>query len=135
MENKQQTLVMEKLKLSTTDLVFFNSKFDQISSENPTFLVVQKTSLLKKLLSEHNTKGVTSFPLVRPEVEKIVDSFRPVSKDIVKSVSEKARNICKGCIFHDDNCLVNIIFITFKSVEMNKMVEFKDLRPNIRIAF
>lgn len=125
----------EIIKLTPGDLTFFYSKLDLISNETPSFSVIQKTSLLKKMLTEYEKKGSASFPMFRPEVGKIVEAFKPVSKDTVKSVSEKARTICKGCIFHDDNCLVNIFFVTFKSVELNKQVEFKDLRPNIRIAF
>ena len=126
---------MEPFKLSPTDLSFFNSKLDQITAECSSFAIIQKTSTLKKLLSSYQNEGTISFPTVRPEIEKIVESLKPISLDIAKSMSEKAKSICKGCIFHDDNCLINILFITFKSIEIQRRVEFKDLRPNVRIAF
>lgn len=126
---------MEQVKLTAGDVSYFNSMLDQINNENSSFAISRQTAALKRLLTSYQMSGTVSFPAFRPEIGRIVESFQPVSLDVVRGISEKAKSICKGCIFHDDNCLVNIFFITFKSLELKKKVEFKDLRPNVRIAF
>jgi hypothetical protein len=126
---------MEQVKLTSDDVTYFHSMLDRITHENSSFAISRQTAALKRLLNSYQVNGDISFPTIRPEIDKIVDSFRPVSADVVKAISERAKAICKGCIFHDDNCLVNLLFITFKSLELKKKVEFKDLRPNVRIAF
>lgn len=78
---------------------------------------------------------LVSFPLMRSEINKVIEALKPVSPEIVSSISLKAKTICKCCVFHNDNCLINMIFIAFKSAEIKRNVEFKDMRPNIRIVF
>jgi hypothetical protein len=126
---------MVGINLTTKELDFFDKKLTEILAFNPSIGANKNIVLLKSKLSECRKSGNHSFPELRPEVENVISAFKPFSKLMAKDIALGAKAVCKGCVFHNDSCLVNFLYIIFKSVELNKNLEFKNLRPNIREDF
>ena len=91
-------------------------------------------SLINMVL-EYDSKGTVAYPAIRKRVPEFTKSLELISKDLAKEVAEEIKVKCKGCVFHVEDCFMNLIFIIFKSAELKKQVEFKDLRPNYRGVF
>jgi hypothetical protein len=74
-------------------------------------------------------------PELRPELLNIIKTFSLIPKARAESIFQIASSSCNSCIFHNENCMINLIFIIFKSVEIDKFIDFNKLRPAMRMVF
>ncbi|OHD57334.1 MAG: hypothetical protein A2Y33_07570 [Spirochaetes bacterium GWF1_51_8] len=80
-----------------------------------------------------NTK--INYPELLNSYREIVIELRnSLSPEDVGEVAEIIKTECRMCMFHSDDCFMNVFYIVFKSIEKDAFVEPNRLRPTLRRA-
>lgn len=126
---------MESIKLTESDVAFFRDYFEKLSKGDASLAQQTQLAVLNRMINTYALNGTTSFPTEKESMYKIVAGLKEIPKETAAAIALQAKTICKTCLFHNESCLINLIFIAFKSIELNKEVEFKNMRPNVRIVY
>jgi hypothetical protein len=92
-------------------------------------------SVLADCINSYRLKKEYLHPELRLEVMDMIESGKIITKSSAGNIARIASLSCKSCIFHNENCMINITFIIFKSIEIGKFIGFSKLRPGMRMVF
>ena len=81
---------------------------------------------------ENNTSSINYPDILGSFREIIFELKESVSPTEVKEVAEEIKKECRLCMFHADDCFMNIFFIIFKSIEKGVILEPNRVRPTLR---
>jgi hypothetical protein len=127
---------MDAIKLTEGELVRLELVFNQILEEYPNNPMINKyINIFKGYLSDYRSNGTYIQNEISQEITFVINYLRNISKELSVALSIAAKDSCKSCVFHADHCMINIFFVTFKSIELKKFIDFKDLRPSMRMMF
>lgn len=105
-----------------SNLVETKSKFSLVSLDK-----------LITSIDSYQIDNNTSYPEIMKDLRSLIDSLSNVPRDNARTISKIARECCRECMFHADDCFINIVFLVFKSVELGTYLEPNKLRPTLRM--
>jgi predicted nucleic acid-binding Zn ribbon protein len=127
---------MESIKLTEGELVRLESIFNTILADFPNNPMINKyIKILMGFISDYRSNGTYVQNEITREITFVINYLRAISKESSVALANAAKESCKSCIFHVDHCMINVFFIIFKSLELKKFIDFKDLRPSMRMMF
>jgi len=127
---------MESIKLTDAELARLESMFDKILTDYPSNSMINKyIHVFKNYLSEYKANGTFVRKDIVQEITFVINYLKVISKETSLVMATAAKESCKSCIFHVDHCMINVFFVVFKSIELKKFIDFKDLRPSMRMIF
>lgn len=88
---------------------------------------------LKTAIDGYITADTMAQPELGKDLDKLIDSLSAISPEDAKQITDSVKKCCKECMFHIDDCIINIIFILFKSVEIGEHLGFQKIRPGLRV--
>ncbi|MGE5606188.1 MAG: hypothetical protein ACM3YE_10930 [Bacteroidota bacterium] len=88
---------------------------------------------LKAAIDGYITTDTMAQPELGKELDRLIDSLSAISPEDAKQITDSVKKSCKECMFHIDDCIINIIYILFKSVEIGEHLEFQKIRPGLRM--
>ncbi len=122
---------MTEKNFSESLLLDLEKNLHDIGKEYPkSALTIDK---LLSLITAYKKENTVSCPDVLKTLKTYIDNLSFLPGEAVKPVSDVAKQCCRECMFHMDDCFINIIFIIFKSIETSNYLEPKKIRPTLRI--
>ncbi|OHD53568.1 MAG: hypothetical protein A2014_11590 [Spirochaetes bacterium GWF1_49_6] len=73
-----------------------------------------------------------NYPDILKNSNEIITDLKVIPKEEVTGLVELIKKECRLCMFHADDCFMNILFLIFKSIESGKLFEPNRLRPTLR---
>lgn len=73
-------------------------------------------------------------PQVLDDLPRIVSRLQGVAAADAAEISSHVWHHCRECLLHLDDCFMNLIFLTFKSLEVGRLVEPNKVRPTMRVV-
>lgn len=82
---------------------------------------------------DYEEREQLTCPELLESLPRIVDELRGVRESAAKEICDHVSTYCRGCMFHNDACFMNVIFLAFKSLEVGRLVDPNRVRPSMRI--
>ena len=93
-------------------------------------------TLINRLISTIDTylqDNTISHPEIIKELQLFYDKLSPVvTNENAKSISDLTKKCCRECMFHMDDCFINVIFLIFEAVRLQTFLEPNKIRPTLR---
>ena len=116
-----------------SDLKGYLNEVKKMSESNPkvsSYIADNEKAIANYKASE--TVGVSNAN----DMVSVRDEMKgPRYKEVASKIAPLCKTNCRNCMFHTDNCFINVNFIVFKSVELDKKVEMSSVRPSMRMNF
>jgi hypothetical protein len=74
-----------------------------------------------------------AYPELKRDLHLIIDNLSSVAEENATKIANSAKECCRECMFHADDCFINIVFLVFKSIELGSRIEPNKIRPTLRI--
>lgn len=83
-------------------------------------------------IDSYQVSQTISYPEIFKELDSMIQSLTAVSPADAAAISGIAKKGCRECMFHLDDCFVNIIFLIFSSIELEMQLKPNGIRPTLR---
>ena len=127
---------MDTIKLTEEEIVRLESLFNKVMEDYPNNAMINKyIKIFMGYISDYKSTGAYVKHEITTEITFVINYLRSISNESAIALANAAKGSCKSCIFHVDHCMINVFFVIFKSLELKKYIDFKDLRPSMRMMF
>jgi hypothetical protein len=80
----------------------------------------------------YQSEHTSTYPTILTDFPSMVKSLSGIPPENAGMIADSAKKCCLECMFHADDCFINIIFLTFKSLELNITMQPNKIRPTWR---
>lgn len=85
------------------------------------------------MVTRYLEEKVLSYPELVDELPGFAKNLSKVEPKALSVVLDYLLANCRACMFHNDACFMNLIFLTFKSVEQGRPIAPNAVRPTMRV--
>ena len=89
-------------------------------------------SLLSIIAVYKSDPTKVNYPEILKTSNEIISDLNVIPKEEISGLVDLIKKECRLCMFHADDCFMNILFLIFKSIESGKLFEPNRLRPTLR---